>query len=273
MRRWSRILCGILLAAPLLWPGCCGDCIVGFNRRCPEVIADVPRHTPNAFFAWAYGGHAGFERAPAQPVTILFQKKAGADSGYFQLSCSPGGDANYCGVVNRFCVDAVAFDTAYGLARYRTPDSRGSPANDPAYYIALPTDSVTITSNRIQSAISSSPTVYDTTLVTLYANTTADPPTLTPDRTPLVTLAWSRYPLATQAVLLTNDAQGNLLSGVVILAGTTASPTTWTYGTPGARTLRSSQPVQSGTPCTLTVWLLNDAHWSLAVDQVTFTPQ
>jgi len=60
---------------------------------------------------------------------------------------------------------------------------------------------------------------------------------------------------------------------VVILAGTTTNPTTWTYGAPAARVLRTSQPLQSGTPYTLTVWLLNNGNWSLAVDQVTFTPQ
>jgi hypothetical protein len=274
VKRTAGILLVISSFSTLLWPGCCGECVVGFNRRCPEIIADVPNHSTNAFVAWAYGGHSGFEGTVARPVTILFKNKAGVDSGYFQLECAPGTDAIDCGVVNRFCVGSVHFDTAYGLSRYRTLDSRGSsPAGDAAYYVAIPTNTVTITSNRIQSGISASPTVYDTSLVTLYANTIADPPTLTPDKTPLIALAWEKYPLATQAVLLTNDANGNLVSGVVIRSSGGSVPAPWTYGTGASTFLRTSQALQVNTPYTLTVWLLNASNWSLAVDQVTFVPQ
>jgi len=268
MIRRARPLLWALLGFALSWPGCCGECVVGFDRRCPEVLGDLPPDLPDRFLAWAYGGHAGFEGTLPRPVTILFQPMPGISEGYVQTECAPGSDPDSCLTLSRFCVNERGHDSAYGVLCYRTLDEANLKSrDDPTYLIAVPGDSLVRTSNRAQSRITTAPTQYDTLLASLHDDAPGDPPTRTPDTTPLVAWNWDRYPKAQQAVALITDAEGVLMAGVL------TKSTTWAYGASAHRIIQAAQPLQSGHTYTLTTWLLSGEYWALAVDQTTFMPR
>ncbi len=268
----ARSLCAIALIS--IWfvssgTGCCGDCVTGFDRRCPDVVADVRQVRSGAILAWGYGGVPAFDGGSRHAVTLLFEPVAGATEGYLGLRCNSFTDPDVCNRIDRFCVGDAPFEPAFGLLAIRTTDVPGeSDEDDLTYMVAFDADTSVHASNQVRSRISTKPTVLDRQIVTLYSDPASATPTDSPDATPV--FRWSGrglYPNVARTVIAIVDASGAAVAAV------SSAGSSWEYGGAAERTIVQPVPLVAGSQYTATTWLLDDGYWALAVDKTVFVPR